>query len=338
MAELNTKWRYCGLQVVRLENAFLRVDVLPEAGAKIYNFVHKGSGRNLLWHNPHIDPARHAFGACFDDNWSGGWDELLPNDLPGLDASGDPLPDHGEFWTQSTQWDVLSSSGDSSGDSISVRFTAHGRVSPVTFEKTLTLRDGESFCRIHYRLTNRGTKPYDYVWNVHPAMAVSTDTWLDVPAGDGFTDGWRTERFPAGGTFHWPHLPDRQGIVCDLRRVEPPESGIADQQYMPDVAEGWYAVTDRRLKVGFGMVFPTTLFPNVWLFRTFGGWRGLNTLILELSTGKSRDFDEARAKRECATLAPGGTQEAELLACAYDGVTGVSHIDASGRVTARPEA
>jgi hypothetical protein len=333
MAELNTKWRYCGLQVVRLENELLRIDVLPEAGAKIYNFVHKASGRNLLWHNPHIDPARHAFGTSFDDNWSGGWDELLPNDLVSHDTFGDPLPDHGEFWTQSMPWDVLSSGG----DSVSVRFTAHGRVSPVTFEKTLTLNDGESFCRVHYRLTNRGTTPYDYVWNVHPAMAISTDTWLDVPAIDGSTELWRNERFAAGETFRWPRLPDRQGTVCDLRRIEGPHSGIADQQYLPNVSEGWYAVTDRRAKVGFGMVFPTALFPNVWLFRTFGGWRGLHTLILELSTGKSRNLEEARAKRECATLAPGAAQEADLLAVAYDGVTGVSRIGDDGRITAREE-
>jgi hypothetical protein len=225
----------------------------------------------------------------------------------------------------------------SGGDSVSVRFTAHGRVSPVTFEKTLTLNDGESFCRVHYRLTNRGATPYDYVWNVHPAMAISTDTWLDVPAVDGSTELWRNERFAAGETFRWPHLPDRQGTVCDLRRIEGPESGIADQQYLPNVSEGWYAVTDRRAKVGFGMVFPTSLFPNVWLFRTFGGWRGLHALILELSTGKSRNLEEARAKRECATLAPGASQEADLLAVAYDGVAGVSRIDNDGQITAREE-
>ncbi len=79
---VDTDWQYRGLQVVRIENEHIRVDVFPEVGAKIYNFVHKDSNRNLLWHNPRVPPARVAYGAIFDDHWSGGWDELVPNDMP----------------------------------------------------------------------------------------------------------------------------------------------------------------------------------------------------------------------------------------------------------------
>src|SRR5262245_60270164 len=131
MAELDSNWSYCDLKVVRLQNDLICLDVLPELGAKIYNFVSKPSGRNLLWHNPHITPARNAFGASFDDNWSGGWDELLPNDLPCADPEGDLLPDHGEFWAQAAHWDVLQSGK----DCVEVRFTSFGRVMPVCFEK-----------------------------------------------------------------------------------------------------------------------------------------------------------------------------------------------------------
>ena len=328
MVEVDTNWQYCGLQVVRLQNDLICVDVLPEVGAKIYSFVHRPSGWNLLWHNPRVLPARQVYGASFDDNWSGGWDELIPNDLPSQEPGGDLLPDHGEFWSQAARWEVLKSGGDSA----EVRFTSLGRVLPVCFEKTLCLREGESCCRVHYRLTNNGPAPFDFLWNIHPAMAISPDSWLDVPAGEGFTDPWRESRFPGHGRFQWPTIVDRQGRKHDLRKVDPPQAAVADHQYLIGVREGWYAVTDRGLGVGFGLVFPVKVFPNVWLFRTFGGWRGLYTLILEASTGCSRELKESREKGECAHLSPGGSLEVDVLAVAYSGIASVSKIAADGRV------
>ena len=34
---INLNWCYRDLQVIRLENEFITIDVLPELGAKIYN-------------------------------------------------------------------------------------------------------------------------------------------------------------------------------------------------------------------------------------------------------------------------------------------------------------
>ncbi len=54
--------------------------ILPEAGAKIWQITYLPLDTELLWNNPHIPPARHAIHAPYDDVWSGGWDELFPND------------------------------------------------------------------------------------------------------------------------------------------------------------------------------------------------------------------------------------------------------------------
>ena len=168
-ARVNIDWTYCDLQVIRLENEIICLDVLPELGGKIWNLIHKPADRNLLWHNPHVPPARQSYGARFDDAWSGGWDELLPNDVPTPAAYGDILPDHGEVWSQSADWEVL----DAGGESASVRLVNHGRVWPTRFEKTVTLRTGESTCRVQYRYANLGAIPIDFLWNIHPALAVS---------------------------------------------------------------------------------------------------------------------------------------------------------------------
>jgi len=328
MVEVDAQWQYRGLQVVRLENELLRVDVLPDLGAKVYNFVHKPSGRNLLWHNPRVPPARQAFGACFDDNWSGGWDELIPNDLPVPEPEGDVLPDHGEYWSQPARWEVLQDSGTVG----QARFTLMGRVLPVRLDKTLTLREGGSHLEVHYRLANQGPKLVEFVWNIHPAMAISADTRLDVPVREGYSDPWRETQFKGFTKFNWPYITDLKGRKVDLRRVEGPESALADMHYLTNVHEGWYAVTDVAARVGFGLAFPKEVFPHVWLFRTFGGWRGLYTLILEASNGLTRDLAQARKTGVCGRLEPGATLDVDVTAVAYSGVTSVSRIDPDGTV------
>ncbi len=328
IATLDTRWSLCGLQVVRLENRALRVDILPQLGAKIYSFYHKPSDNELLWKNPHLPPAAVPFGAKFDDAWCGGWDELLPNDAPVVFPNGDLLPDHGEVWSQPSEWQVV----EAGGEAVSLRFTSYGRVLPTRFEKLVTLRRGQSFIQLQYRFSNLGNQPIPFLWNIHPPMVVSPHTRLDVPAGAGFVDPWNTERFESGAPFAWPLIADRAGEMVDLRAGPGSGKPAADFFYLPNISQGWYAVTNTAKKVGFGLVFPLEVFPHLWLFRSFGGWRGLNTLILEASTGYPNDLSAARREGHCAVLAPGAAIEAEAMAIAYAGVSGVQRIDPDGSI------
>jgi hypothetical protein len=238
------------------------------------------------------------------------------------------LPDHGEVWSQPSEWRVVKSDGSDAA----VRFVNYGHVLPTRFEKTITLRSGNSFCTVQYRLTNFGRGPIDFLWNIHPAMAVSPSTRLDVPARRGKFERWGSGHFEGGSEYDWPYALDRTGQKHDLREVYPPESGLADHHYLPEVSEGWYAVTDTKALVGFGLVFPIGVFPHLWLLRTFGGWRGLYTIIVEASNGLSSDLSTTRKSGHCGHLEPGQTIEAEVKAIAYSGATGVKQINPDGSV------
>ncbi|HEX9013006.1 MAG TPA: hypothetical protein VF813_05800, partial [Anaerolineaceae bacterium] len=106
----------------------------------------------------------------------------------------------------------------------------------------------------------------------------------------------------------------------------------ADMHYLVDVADGWYAVTDQSAQVGFGLRFPVKVFPHVWLFRSFGGWRGLHTLILEPSTGYPFDLTAAAQAGHCAVMPPHGAVEAEVLAVPFAGMRSVREVRPDGRV------
>jgi hypothetical protein len=326
-------WQYRGLRVVRIENEHIRLDVFPEVGAKIYNFVHKASNRNLLWHNPRVPPARAAYGLLFDNHWSGGWDELLPNDVPFKTPSGEMLPDHGEVWGQASEWDIV----EERADMVSVRFVTQGRVLPTRFEKTISLRTGESFCSVHYVYRNLGSAPIDFLWNICCALEISPATRLDIPARRGIieaTDPWNTQKFKPGTEYDWPSTVTPAGQAVDFRTMPPEGSGVTDFQYLPNLASGWFAVTDGSAQVGFGMVFPTDVIPHLSLFRSVGGWRGHSLVSLEPSVGYPYDLSVAIENGTAARVEAGGAIEATIKAIAYGGVTAVKRIDPDATVVA----
>ena len=94
---LDVRWHLGPLRALILENRRLRAVVLPEYGGRIWSIRYKPLDRELLWKSPRIPAHRPAFGAVYDDVWSGGWDEVFPNDAPGV-IHGERYPDHGEVW------------------------------------------------------------------------------------------------------------------------------------------------------------------------------------------------------------------------------------------------
>ena len=75
----------------------------------------------------------------------------------------------------------------------------------------------------------------------------------------------------------------------------------------------------------------------LWMFRATGGWRGLNTLILEVSNGYPSDLRKAIEGGHCGIVRPGDAARADVLAVvAYAGISGVALIEPSGRVHPRP--
>src|SRR3990172_13105384 len=104
-ARLDPHWRYRELRAIALENARLRLTVLPELGAKLYDLVYKPADRNLLWHSPRLEPRLAVFGQNFDDWWPGGWDEVFPT----CDVSthrGETYPYLGELWSLPWEWEI----------------------------------------------------------------------------------------------------------------------------------------------------------------------------------------------------------------------------------------
>ena len=330
-AKLGTNWRYRGFEIVVLENALLRVDVVPELGGRIHNFVYKPFDRNLLWHNPRIELRKVPLGANFNDNYAGGWEELFPNDAPG-DFQDESLPDHGEMWCQAWDCAIL----DRGPEQVSIRLSRYGSVTQTLMEKTLTLRRDEPVLRFHHKLTNLSHRELLFLWKLHPAVAIGPDHRIDVAAkrvlvadlGPMFPGRFSGE-VPE---YTWPMAIDSTGKQYDMRPVLPPQAKVAEMHFCVELTDGWCALTDTKSQVGFGLYFPKEVFTTVWVVMVYGGWRGLYHVILEPCTAYPRDLREAEQWGRLGRLQGGETLEADVVAVAYSGKASVSKIRSDGSV------
>ena len=325
-ATLSTGLTLHGLRAIQIENRLLRIVVLPEAGAKIWQITYKPLDADLLWNHPSVPPARHGLDAVYDDVWSGGWDELFPNDEAGT-PNGRPLPDHGELWTGDWQAEPFHEE-----DAVGVRLSFSTPISHFLAEKTVLLKPESSTFEVQYRLTNRGASAFPFLWKLHPAFAVSSSHRIDFPP----MAVLREPEFPgtlgeAPLSFPWPHAPlgDR---VLDLRQVPAVSSRALHFFYGAGLAEGWCGVTNRANRLASALRFDTEVFSSCWLFATHGGWNGLNVAVLEPATGYPFRIQSLIEGGRARRLAPGASLETTVLFSAQEGLTSIGGVEQDGRI------
>ncbi|MBC8163935.1 MAG: DUF5107 domain-containing protein [Roseiflexaceae bacterium] len=325
--QLSTEWTYRGFTAIMLENELLRVVILPQLGAKIWSIIDKRRDVELLWHHPRVAVRAAPFGAAYDDWFVGGWDELFPNDAP-VEINGERYPDHGELWSLPWDWSVV----EQARDEVTVALRHAGIVTATQVEKRITLRAGEPLLHIDLHIHNAGPQPLDFLWKLHPALHVTPNSRIDMPAGRVEIDPSFRARLGALESFRWPHAPLANGAQIDMRRIPPFEDQACDLYYAVELEDGWCALTDTAARAGFGLVFDKAVFNTVWVFGAYGGWRGLYTTILEPCTGYPYRLDEAIARGTASRLDAGAELRTALTAVVYHGVDSVNRLTHAGEV------
>jgi hypothetical protein len=300
------------LTTLDLENRWLKVRVLPEVGAKIYDLVWKPTGRNFLWHNPRIAPQTYPIEAEFDNYWCGGWDDAFPT-CDECVFREQRYPSLGEL--RSVRWNVDSVSR--RGKDAEAQLSAFGPISPVKAVKTVTVEGISPVVRVQYRISNLGPMSVDFIWGTHPALNINEHTILRVPARQGIVaqcnqPGWG-ER---GQRYDWPILEGEAGRA-EMNKVRGIEANLCFGHYAVDLEEGVYAVEDSSSGEGFLLRFPLQQCPSLWLWLNYGGWRGLHHVILEPWTSVPVNLAQAYELKTSRSLKPGEEFTAEISATVY---------------------
>jgi galactose mutarotase-like enzyme len=319
-ARIDAHWRYHDVRAIVLENARVRLTVLPDLGGKLYDFILKPADRNFLWHNPRLEPRLPVFGQNFDDWWCGGWDEVFPT----CDVStygGETYPYLGELWSLPWSWQIE----DAGPSRVSLALARTTVIAPARMEKRILLEGDEPVARFRHRLTNIGSLPMDFVWGMHPCFRIEPGYRIDAPAQTGVVGHTATGSFgPVGTEYRWP-----QPQLC---QIPPASRGWCEGHYATGLREGWVALTDPGARVGVGLAFPPDVFPVLWCWMVYGGWRGHYHVALEPWTGWPHRLDRAVEANRHRTLQPGECLECETLAVGYSGLSSVSGIGMDGSV------
>jgi len=291
-------------RAVVVENEFIRLTVLPELGAKIYDIVHKGTGRNVLWHNPRIRPRKVPFGSRFDDVWSGGWDEIFPNDAESVVGS-EHFPDMGEAWALEWEYGV-----EKQGGIVALTTKVMTPISPVEITRKITLKSGESGFVCDYHMRNLSNNKVKFLWKIHPAFEINEGCRIEIPGKIGIVDP-RYARYFSQARYPWPVVRSKTGKRVDISEVDPSRNDCT-LHYVTGLSKGVVSFVDERNDLRSTIRFDQEKMNSVWLFLAYGGWRGHRTAVIEPSTSYPFDLATAIRQGHCSSLPGNGRFESSV--------------------------
>ena len=281
------------MSAIRLENDSLTVSVLPQIGAKIYDLIDRRSAYNFLWHNPRIAPQPYPIEANFDNYWCGGWDDGFPT-CEACTHGGEQYPNLGEL--RSVHWTV-----DGHDDS-TLTLSAFGPISPIKAQKQIRLR--ETSLETEFTIEHQGFLPIDYLWGTHPAYAVEPGCIIHIPARSGIVGQANDPLFgEPGQRYSWPILPTEGAAM--VMSVMHSAGRYSAGHYATDLEAGWYALEYPQRGIGLLFEFPLDLCPYLWLWLSYGGWRGYYLAVVEPWTSHPVTLSDAVTARTHRVLTPG---------------------------------
>jgi len=346
-----TEWVYRGLRCLTLENERLRVSLLVDKGSDIFEFLHKPTDTDFLWRSAAGVRRPEAFVAtsarpegAFLDYYEGGWQECFPSGGTPAQAYGAPFGQHGEVCLIPWEYAVVADDP----EVVQVRLWVRTYRTPFRLEKTLTLRRHSAVLAIDEVVTNEGQVAVDFVWGHHPALGapfLDETCVLDLAGATvQALDLGPSMRCQPGTGFNWPRVPGAGETAVDLRTFPAHSQRSSDLAILTGLPEGWYAVTNRRRRVGFGMAWSLEVFPALWYWQEFHGlegypWYGRNyNIALEPWSTPELNVAAAQAAGTQTRLEPQTSKHAWLKAVAYTGLEGVKRIDPEGVVWGDPAA
>jgi len=340
---ISLDYTYKGLRIAYLENSQLRVGVLLDKGADIFDFTYKPRDLDFMWHSPlELRPPFVATSAlpegAFHDYYYGGWQEVLPS----AGWASEPYLGtfqglHGEVSLLPFQAAVI----EDSPERVALRTWVRTYRSPLSLERVLRLEGDRPALFIEEQLTNEAPVEFAVMWGHHPAFGepfLDSSCVVQTPAKTVEVLAYhRNGLWEPGDGYKFPQVKNRRtDALQDITQVLPRETGSVDVIFFKELKAGWYGLTNRDQGVGFGMAWDAQRFPYLWMWQVYGGhddypWYGrtYNCALEPFTSYPPAGIKNALDNGTALRLQPGQVIETALVAVAYEG-QGVKRIGLDG--------
>jgi hypothetical protein len=286
-----TEATYKDVRSVVLESDFLRVEVIPESGAKMASLLHKRTGVEHLYQRPGEKFRSVGYADPFEKGEAAGFDEMFPT----ISAcycdvhpwAGALMPDHGEVWSIPWRFEVKEAA---------VRFWVHGVRFPYVLSKTISF---ESANTIHLQYCAENPSPFAFpaMWAAHPLFNASPGSRIILP--ESVRNIVNTVPGPAlgayGGRFNFPVAMTPDGRDWDLSRLGPNDGKYFFKYFcLDELKEGFALIHDPETRETTAMCWPVDQLPYLGMWVNEGAWEGQFNVAPEPCTAPFDRWDVAR--------------------------------------------
>jgi len=259
-----------GFEGFHVLNGLVELTIVPELGGKISSLRDVRTGREWLWRHPRFAYKRVPYGSSYVKTAdTGGWDECFPSVAecvyPSTPWQGAAIQDHGELWSQAAEFEM-----DERADKVTLLTRWHGIALPYTFTRTVTIAADSAIIHVDYEVTNDSEQPINYIWSIHPLLAIEPGMELRLPPAARFNVG---VAFPANlgipeENLKYPFSVD--GLNFPI--LPEASAGVAIKIWSdPLPADGGWATVHAR-DGALNMRWDVRLLPQVAAWMNFGAW------------------------------------------------------------------
>lgn len=340
------EYTHRGLTFIAMENEILKLKIIAGKGTDIVELLYKPLDLDLMWKAPgslkepgkYIPTIGSAVGS-YCDYFAGGWQEILPGGGPDT-YLGAELGLHGELTV--LPWHYLIE--EDSIHKITVLFSCRTIRFPFYLKKRISLASNSPVISFEEWLSNESGEEIDFLWAQHPAFGtpfISGSCRIDIPAREFATSDFYhspTALFKPEHKGKWPVDIGMNGEPVDLSAVPSGEKPVSDLYYLKGLDEGWYAITNPDLKLGFGLCWDISVFPYVTYWQVCKGsygypWYGRTYNIgLEIWNSFTDKIRTAKANGTIKKIKGNETVHTSFKAVIYRGVDKVKRINREGIV------
>lgn len=285
------KWK--NLDGIQLENAWIRVIILPKLGGKIASVCYKkrqfefaAQYRGEAYRLPGTD-------ADFIEYDASGLDDAFPNIVRAEISCGEDenvlYPDHGEIWYSSFSHRIC-------GDE--VELYCRSSLFSYSYRKRVALRKNR--VELSYEIANEAAQPFPCLWAFHGLVRYEKDMELLYPGGiQGFENVLCSPELGAvGGRYN------ADGSEYDFRRM--PGDGTMVKYYVGHrVTEGFCGYRYPSQGVECLLEYDAAKLPYLGVWITTGGYRGDYNCALEPASGYYDDIRIAAKNNSICILEKG---------------------------------